>query len=91
MYAFFEPNGFAGIGGVCFNSQSAVLGFVSEEIPTELLKSIKSEDKETVTMELEMMAISAAALENLDHVTPCCSQTMSLSGPAFRKGAPQTT
>lgn len=58
--ASFEPDGFSGLGGLgglCVNSIGKVLGFFSEQVPSELLELIKAGDEEAAIQELEMVAI----------------------------------
>lgn len=40
-----EPDGFSGIGGVCFSSQGVVLGFFSKEVPDKVISSLKIEER----------------------------------------------
>ena len=58
--ASFDPQGFCGIGGVCYDSQGEALGFFSEEVPPELLSLLLTGDTETAILELEALAIIMA-------------------------------
>lgn len=72
--ASYDPDGFSGIGGICFDSCGKVLR-------QNFLKIIRIRDKDTTIMELEMIANSIAA-----HMWK--PQARSLSGPAFSNAAP---
>ena len=58
--ASFEPDGYCGIGGVCYDSAGNLLGFFSERAPDDLIQLLKSGDKETAIFELEAIAVVVA-------------------------------
>eukprot|EP00438_Fugacium_kawagutii_P021719 Skav221916 [mRNA] locus=scaffold3084:135765:137671:- [translate_table: standard] len=59
--ASFEPGGYSGIGGLCVNSDGSAISFFSEEVPPDLLHLVERGSKETIVLELEMVAILVAA------------------------------
>eukprot|EP00438_Fugacium_kawagutii_P017954 Skav227888 [mRNA] locus=scaffold3865:39733:41610:- [translate_table: standard] len=59
--ASFEPGGYSGIGGLCVNSDGSLHSFFSEAVPKDLLCLVEKGDKETIILELEMVALLVAA------------------------------
>ena len=61
--ASFEPDGYSGIGGICYDAQGQVLSWFSAPVPNDLLKILRScfgTLRETVIYELEALAVVVA-------------------------------
>ena len=58
--ASFDENGYSGVGGVAYDEYGAIVGFFSEEVPRELVDSIKEKGQVTIIQELEMFALLIA-------------------------------
>ena len=61
--ASFEPDGYSGIGGICYDAQGQVLSWFSAPVPNDLLKILRScfgTLRETVINELEALAVVVA-------------------------------
>eukprot|EP00438_Fugacium_kawagutii_P016271 Skav232599 [mRNA] locus=scaffold2282:11506:13323:+ [translate_table: standard] len=59
--ASFELGGYSGIGGLCVNSDGSLHSFFSEAVPRDLFCLVEKGDKETIILELEMVALLVAA------------------------------
>eukprot|EP00438_Fugacium_kawagutii_P028097 Skav236590 [mRNA] locus=scaffold415:10761:12503:+ [translate_table: standard] len=59
--ASFEPRGYSGIGGLCVNSDGSLRSFFSEAVPKDFLCLVEKGDKETIILQLEMVALIVAA------------------------------
>ena len=55
--ASFEPEGYSGLGGVMFSSEGDVLGVLSEEVPSEVIKVLQGCGDQTIIQQLEALAI----------------------------------
>ena len=61
--ASFEPEGYSGLGGICYDANGKVLKWFAGPVPTDLLKVLQGcfgETRETVIYELEALAVVVA-------------------------------
>eukprot|EP00439_Symbiodinium_sp_Y106_P008285 s10472_g1.t1 len=61
--ASFEPDGYSGLGGICYDAQCKILSWFSAPVPNDLLKILKNcfgTVRETVIYELEALAVVVA-------------------------------
>ena len=61
--ASFEPEGYSGLGGICYDANGKILKWFSAPVPTDLLKVLQGcfgETRETVIYELEALAVVVA-------------------------------
>ena len=58
--ASFDEDGYSGVGGVAYDEYGIMLGFFSEKVSDDLIKSIKEKGQVTIIQELEMLALLVA-------------------------------
>eukprot|EP00439_Symbiodinium_sp_Y106_P000371 s10188_g1.t1 len=61
--ASFEPDGYSGLGGICYDAQGKILSWFSAPVPNDLLKILQrcfGTLRETVIYELEALAVVVA-------------------------------
>ena len=61
--ASFEPDGYSGLGGICYDAQGKILSWFSAPVPNDILKILQScfgTVRETVIYELEALAVVVA-------------------------------